>query len=135
MSENVGESFWFLGLLIGETAPAPSSGLLLDCSMRETENIRASIVARHIKIHALAIDHGKVEVGNDELLAIVDGFHNVMSIRRDYRASSAFNPGLLYVMGQLGRNVGCPHHQPNRKHEASPFKGVVPACELCRFIH
>jgi hypothetical protein len=38
-------------------------------------------------------------------------------------------------MGQLGWNVGGPHHQANRKHKASPFKGVVPASELCHFVH
>src|SRR5579859_1261326 len=89
----------------------------------------------HVQVHAFAIDRGKVEIGNDELLAIVDGLDEITRIRGDDCASSAFNPELLDVVGQPGWNVGCPHHQADRKHKASSFKRVVPACELRRFIH
>jgi hypothetical protein len=103
--------------------------------MREAENIGPGIVARHIKAHALPVDPGKIKVSNDELFAIVNGFDNVTRIRPDNRAPSTFNPMLLNVMGQPGRNIGCPHHQADRKYKASPLESVVSAGELCHFIH
>ena len=49
--------------------------------MRETENIRASVVAFHIEPHAFAVDHRKIDVANDELLTVLDGFYHVTRIR------------------------------------------------------
>jgi hypothetical protein len=110
-------------------------GRLLDSSMRETENIRPSVVARYIKTHALAVDHGKIEIGNDELFTIVNGFYYIARVGPDDRAPSTLNPGFLNFMGQLGRNIGCPHHQADCHYKASPLEGVVPAGELCYFVH
>ena len=108
---------------------------LLDRSMREAENIGPGIVACHIQVHALTVDHGKIKVSNDELLAIVNGFDNVTPIRPDNRASSTLNPRLLNVVGQLGWNIGCPHHQADRKYKASSLEGIVSARELCHLVH
>lgn len=41
--------------------------------MRETENVRASVMACHIKAHALAINLCQVQVSNDEFFTIIDG--------------------------------------------------------------
>src|SRR5262245_51814590 len=97
----------------------------------ELENVRACIVAVHIKGHRLFIDLEKVEIGNDELFALKDRFNNVAGIRRDNRASTPFQPGTLPVARwELFRQVRSRHQEADRKHKASALKRVVPARKL-----
>jgi hypothetical protein len=63
--------------------PWEDEAALFDRSIREAEDVGASIVTRHIKAHGLPIDHRKIKIADNEFLAIVEGIRYIARIRCD----------------------------------------------------
>lgn len=52
-------------------------------------------MARNIEGHFLAIDRGKIDIGDNSHFPVEDWLDNVATVRPDYRAAAAQNESLL----------------------------------------
>ena len=91
----------------------------------EFEDIRPVVMARNVEGHFLAIDRGKVDIGDDRRLAIEDGLHHVSAIGRDDGAATAqdkrfFVSGKPRNRRQFTGQVLRPHDQPRSEDKQRP---------------
>ncbi len=55
---------------------------------RNVEDIRAMVVARHVKGHRLPVDRCQVQFGDDDRFLVKGRWHNILSIGTNDRAAT-----------------------------------------------
>src|SRR5262245_64709060 len=92
-------------------------------------------MARDIERQALLADALEVDSGEDDDLGVEGGTRHILPVRTDHTA-----PAVEYEFGVFAREtarnfkiageVAAAHNGARRDHEATPFKGVMPAGHL-----